>query len=460
MTSELDTLRSVADRVHPPPFEALEEVARRRARRAAVAVAMGCVISVLVVIGGVVALTAGDHDSAPPIINPTPTPTPLLPTPTEQPEPTHRSDTSMTPQEVVNAANAELQFAAVSADDPDFRISVWMAECTWCPQKGEDSRFPHPYFATAAVTADGYATAVLRRAPWEDCVGSVPCSSQPVHVESVGPGLLLVVDDANGYEWIVRDDGSITALERDFDEVAPAEPRLWFQCLAVTGHSSGGAPEPDDARMAWCALDPAVDTVHVWGEPWDGSEFSGEDAPSAASPAHGLPWGLRWVDGLLVWWEADGSRRYHDLGPATATGVVANGPPGQMSFWSWLKGSDTLTIYTSSDQGGSWRETDLVVPFRPAYALALSWTPGGDLVGRQDNAFYPDGDPNEGDGLRLWRASPVDGGTFEVVYESRTGNRMNGEDLPFTALGDRLWPSRLWSDDDGRTWTEVATWRP
>jgi hypothetical protein len=269
-----------------------------------------------------------------------------------------------------------------------------------------------------------------------------------------------LVDDANGYEWLVRDDGRITTLERDFDDVAPADPRLWFQCLAVTGHSSGGAPEPDDARMAWCALDPAADTVHVWGAPWDGSQFSGDDAPAAASPASGLAWGLRWVDELLVWWEADGSRRYHDLGPATASNVIANGPPGQMSFWSWSKGSDTLTVFTSSDRGASWQETDLVVPFRPAYSLELSWTPDGDLVGREDYAFFPDGDPHEGDGLRLWRAEFVDGDSFEVVYESRTGNQMSAQDLPFALLDGRLWASRLWSDDDGRTWQEVTTWRP
>ena len=458
MTSELETLRSVADRVQPPPFATLEEVARRRTRRTAVTAVAGCALSLLVVLGGVVLATARDDHVAPVITpTPTPTPTPVLPTPTERPRPTHRSDTSMTPNEVVSADDAELQFAAVSADDPGFRVSVWMAECTWCPPMTEDSRFPHSYFATAAITTDGYATAVLRRAPWEDCVRSVPCGSQPVHVESVGPGLLLVVDGANGYEWLVRDDGTITALERDFDEVAPAEPRLWFQCLAVTGHSSGGAPQPDDAPVAWCALDPATDTVHVWGEPWNGSQFSGEDAPSAASPAGDLPWGVRWVDGLQVWWEADGSRHYHDLGPATASGVLTNGPPGRMSFWSWVKGSDTLTVFTSSDRGASWQETDVDVPFRPAYSFELSWTPGGDLVGRQDDS---DGDPDQGYGLRLWRADFVDGGSFGVVHESRTGDLFAEDDLPFATLDERLWASRFWSDDDGRTWQEVTTWRP
>lgn len=456
MTSELETLRTVADRVQPPPFEALEEVARRRTHRTAATAVVGCVLSVLVVVGGVLAVSARDDHATPPIA-PTPSPTPVLPSPTEEPPPTHRSNTSMTPSEIISADNAQLQLAAVSADDPDFRVSVWMAECTWCPKKGEDSRFPHPYFATAAITTDGYATAMLRRAPWEDCVRAVPCGSNPVRVESAGPGLLLVVDDSNGYEWLVRDDDTITALGRDFDEVAPDEPRLWFQCLAVTGHSSGGAAEPDTARMAWCALDPAGDTVHVWGRPWDGSLFSGEDAPSAASPADGLPWGLRWVDGLQVWWESDGSRHYHELGPATACGVVANGPPGEMSFWSWVKGSDTMTVFTSSDQGASWQETHLGMPFRPTYSLDLAWTPGGDLLGRQTD---DDGDPSQGFGLRLWRAERVDGGSFELVHEGPAGSDFGVEDPPFTEVGDRLWSSHVWSDDDGRTWQEVTTWRP
>src|SRR5262245_42317468 len=53
MTSELDALRSLADRVHPPALETLEEVARRRTRRTAAMAALGCALSVLVVAAGV-----------------------------------------------------------------------------------------------------------------------------------------------------------------------------------------------------------------------------------------------------------------------------------------------------------------------------------------------------------------------------------------------------------------------
>jgi hypothetical protein len=132
-----------------------------------------------------------------------------------------------------------------------------------------------------------------------------------------------------------------------------------------------------------------------------------------------------------------------------------------MSTWSWRKGSPTLTVFTSNDRGDTWQSTELNVPFRPDRwgAFSLSWTPGGDLVGRQ-NVIYPDGSQHEVDGLRIWRADLVDGGSFEAVFEAATGNQIAQYDLPFTVDGDRIWASRLSSDDDGHSWTEVTTWRP
>jgi hypothetical protein len=375
----------------------------------------------------------------------------------------------MTPREVVLADNATLQQTAVSADDPDFRFSVWMSECIWCPQTSEESRFPHPWFGGLAITTDGFQTVLYRHAPWFDCRRTQPCGSLPIHVQSVGPGLLLVVDDSNGYEWLVRDDGTITALARDFDEVTPSDPRLWFTCLGSTGRTGpGGQALPFDAQLTSCALDPDTDTAHIWQAPWAGTL---DDSPSVAHPGSGVvAWGIQ--DGtygpgrplpdaqpLVAWWETGGSRHYQDLGVPTVRGVVDNAPRGVMSVWSWVKGSPTLTVFTSTDEGDTWQATELAVRFRPSYAVAFSWTPDGALVARQ-NTIYPDGSANELDGLRIWRADFVDGGTFDVVYEAATGNQLAQSDLPFTFLGDRIWASRLWSDDDGRTWTEVTTWRP
>jgi hypothetical protein len=467
MTSELETLRSLADRVHPPALEALEEVARRRTRRTAAMAALGCALSVLVVAFGIAVATTHDDHSAPrPVLPPTPTPT-VSPSPTPTSPPTHSSHTSMTPEEVVLADNATLEQTAVSADDPDFRFSVWMAECTWCPKPYSDSRFPHPWFGGLALTTDGFQTATYRHAPWQDCRFTQPCGSNPVHVESVGPGMLLVVDDSNGYEWLVRDDGTITTLARDFSEVPAADPRLWFACLATHGHSSGGAPD-DDAVATWCALDPKANRLHIWEGPWSSTL---DDTRSVVSPDAAVPWGFRDPTngpgpgpadpGLSAWWESGGSRQYHDLSDAEYRGAIGNPPPGLMSYWSWSPGTPTMQVFTSSDGGASWRTTELGLGYRPGlYSFDVYWTPGGDLLARQNDAFHADGSDDEGDGLRILRADFEAGGAFTPVYEARTGNLTHWEDLPFSGLGDRIWASNLWSDDDGRTWSEETTWRP
>lgn len=446
MTSELESLRALADRVRPPAFEALEEVARQRTRRTAAAAVVGCVVSMLVVAGGIAVVTGREDRSAPePVITPTPTPS-ITPSPTPTPEtsPTHRSDTSMTPAEVVAAEDATLELTGVSLDDPDFRVSTWRATCHWCPR----SEVGRPSFTGLAITSDGYATTTYLRPPFD---------SGLEHVESLGPRLLVVVDRANGYEWLVRDEGTITPLDRDFDQIPAADPRLWFVCLGNTGRAPGGAAEPDDSQPTWCALDPDAGVVHIWTEPWAGTL---DDSESVVSPASGEPpWGIRdptysptrpgsVEDRVEVWWEVDGTRRHEDLGPATASGPVLNGPRGLMSCWSWVKGSPALTLFTSSDRGATWQSLRLGMASSPQAfeTLALTWTPGGDLVGRDE--------------LRLWRARPVDGTDFEVVHEATARDESTSEDhQPFVVNGEQVWASRLWSDDDGHTWNELSPWR-
>ena len=457
---DLEQLRRLSGEVHPPTFESLEQVAGRRARRATVSVALASVAAVVAVVaGGLLVVDPGEGRPEPAPSVPSPTPTPAQPDKTGKPseKPTHASATSMSPKEVVLADDATLELTGVSLDDPDFRVSKWRATCHWCPK----SEVGRPSFTALAITSDGYATATYRRAPFD---------SGLEHVESVGPGLLVIVDRANGYEWLVRDDGTITPLDRDFDEVPAADPRLWFVCLGNTGRGSGGAAEPFDSQPTWCALDPHTDRVHIWTGPWVGTL---DDSESLVSPGSGeMPWGVRdptygptrpgpAVDRVEAWWEVDGSRHHEDLGPATASGPVLNGPRGLMSCWSWVKGSPTLTVFTSDDGGDTWRSIKLGAPLRPDPfgGFSLSWTPGGDLVGREDDAFYSNTSPRLGDGLRLWRARAVDGGNFEVVYETTTGNRYTQEDLPFIVSGEQLWASRLWSDDDGETWVEEMTWR-
>jgi hypothetical protein len=455
MTSELETLRSLADRVHPPSFEVLEEVARRRTRRAAAVATVGGVVAVVATVVGIALATAGDDRSAPePVIPPTPTATVTsspTPSPTPTPTPTHRSDASMTPAEVVAAEDAVLLTTGVSVDDPAFRVSVWQAVCHWCP-RGEVT----PYYSALAITTDGYATAVYRRSPFE---------GTGEHAVSVGPGLLAFVD-GNQREWLVRDDGTITELARDYDEVAAADPRLWVGCV---GDPPGedpdiqdGVPSGLDPQPTWCAIDPGANAIHVWLGPW---VRTADDSESEVSPGTGGgAWGVRSpsygpgrpapeVDRAEVWWEADGSRRREDLGPATSSGPVSNGPSGLMSCWSWVKGSPTISLFTSTDRGATWDTATIALPFPPDNygGFTLSWTPGGDLVGRRGTRRG---------GVELWRAAPVDGGSFELVADAERVSQFGWVDLPVVVNGSTLLASWLWSDDDGRTWSVITPWRP
>ena len=118
---DLGPLRSLGERVQPPPLSVLEDVARRRSRLTAVAASAGAVAAM--VVGMVLLLVVPREGGAVPEPIHTPTPT-ASPSPTEtategpgRPA-THASDTSMTPREVVTKPNADLVLTGASADDP------------------------------------------------------------------------------------------------------------------------------------------------------------------------------------------------------------------------------------------------------------------------------------------------------------------------------------------------------
>lgn len=455
MSAKLESLRSLADRVHPPPFDALEQVARRRTRQAAVAATLTGTLVVAAAVGGLALVTSGDDRSAPePISPPTPSPTVTLPpTPTPTPATTHESDTSMTPAEVVAAEDAVLLTAGASLDDPAFRVSLWQAVCHWCP-RGEVT----PVYRALAITSDSYATTVYRRPPFD---------AGTERVVSVAPGLLAIVDGANGHEWLVRDDGTITALNREVDAVAAADPRLWVVCLGdpvgVDPDLQDGAPSQFDPQPTWCAVDPKNNTIHIWMGPWIRTL---DDSESLVSPGSGeSPWGVRFpsygpgrpapeVDRAEIWWEADGSRLREDLGPvgaADGTGPVSNGAPGVMSSWVWTQGSPAISVITSTDQGDTWQRMSLRMPFRPKHYwdLDLSWTPDGDLVAHRLGVR---------NGLEIYRAEAVDGAAFQLVLD--TGSVTAYGDPTWAVHGDRIVTSGFSSDDDGRTWSAITPWRP
>ena len=448
---DLDSLRAVGGRLQPPPLTSLEEVARQRSRQAAVATSLAGVVTVATVVLGLVLVVQKEDGSLP---EPAPTPSVTVTTsetPSPRPSPTaratHRSDTSMTPQEVVLKPNASLLLTGVSADDPDFRMSIWSAPCPWCPN--DDEPRGRPRFYGVAITTDGFATATYLRPAWE--------LSGLEHVESPGPGLLLVIDAANGPEWLVRDDGTITRLARVVEERRPADERFWHVCADNYDN---------DYQVSWCALDPSRNAFYVWEGPWRSTMTSSE---SMASPgATEDPWGLVWPrpdyytapDQVLVaYWYVDGVRQTHDFGRAAVSGVVGNLPPGVMSVWSLDRGSRTMSIFTSPDRGASWQTAKLTVPFFSRF-LTVSRTSGGGLVALQEDAFYQDGSRHEGEGIRIWRASSADGGAFTVAYESRFPTDARGAYARrFAILDGRIWSGGLWSDDDGRTWSAIPAWR-
>ncbi len=252
----------------------------------------------------------------------------------------------MTPAEVVLADDATLGLTGISADDPDFRVSVWQATCHWCPK----SEVGRPSFTALAITADGYSTATW---PRPVRFGTGACGvGRPGPAGDRGPGQRL-----RGWSGQLAP----SPADSDFDEIPAADPRLWFVCLGNIGRTGdGGQALPFDAQPTWCALDPSKDTVHIWSGPWVGLLDNSE---SMVSPGSGvMPWGVRdptygpthprpAEEHAEAWWEVAGS--VADLGPATASGPVLNGPRGLMSCWSWVKGSPTLTVFTSSDQGNT-----------------------------------------------------------------------------------------------------------
>jgi hypothetical protein len=437
---DLDPLRTIADGTTAPPFESLEEVARRRNRRAAASVA-SLAVAALIVVAGAFAVTGSDDDALPePVITPGPTPSPT-PGPSDG-SPTHRSGTSMTPEEVVLADNAGMWFGGASADDPDFRISVWTATCTWCPKNFAGVR---PEFRAMAITTDGYATTTYRRSP-------VPGGFYFVH--SPAPGVLLVVDDANGGEWLVREDGTTSKrLPRVVEDRPAEEPRQWFQCLS------------GEEQTTWCAVDVADETVYEWRGAWTGSPGNTLSAvtPDAGPP----PWGRQLLDAsdgaLVAWWDQGGLRRTRVLASPDTAGAGTGSLVGDMVlgtleddllYWSHARRTDDLVFHVGDDGGASWRTIEQSLPTRNVSTEEILATPEGAVILRHLDYAAPVQ-------LTMWRLGSLEEGEWELAYSGEFPEGMdNGLRQPFTVVGDRLLSSgSLYSDDDGRSWTAITSWR-
>jgi hypothetical protein len=446
---DLETLRSLGDRIQPPALALLEETARRRDRRAAVTTVGTGLAAALLVAGGAVALGTADRDrSLPDPITPvSPTPTPqVTPPPAPDDTPSHYSETSMRPREVVHADNAVLRFAGVSLDDPDFRISVWTAECTWCPRPHPESG--RPWFNAMALTTDGWRTATYRRPPMG--------AGRPFYVHSPAPGVLLVVDDSNGGEWLIHDDGSSVRLPRVVEDRPATEPRRWFQCLSGEDQST------------WCALDLEAQVVYEWRGGWAAGLNTTASAVPPGSAAE--PWGRDLLDSshgaLDAWWYRDGVRQTRVLAtpPQSAqgkpepfhVGMVHGAAGDDLTYFSWVPGSGSLQLHVSEDRGLTWRSDETPAPDTRGLYLDMEHTPEGALIVRDQ--IYDETDTIVR--VVLWRLDPGDDAWVKVhdsgeMYEGLDTWNVRG----LTVAGDRLMSGALYSDDDGRTWTEVDRWR-
>lgn len=443
---DLEMLRSLGERIQPPALSQLEETARRRGRRATVAVVGGGIATAVLAVGGVVALqSVGEDRSLPDPVTPvTPSPNPdLTPTPGPDESPTHASDTAMRPREVVQADNAQFLFGGVSADDPDFRMSVWTAECTWCPKTHEEDR-TRPFFNAMAVTTDGWETVTYRRPPMG--------AGRPFYVHSPAPGVLLVVDDSNGGEWLVRQDASAEPLPRFVEDRPDAGSRQWFECLS------------GQDRLTWCAFDPLTEAVYEASGPW--SAVPGSDLAALSPQAGHEPWGRELLDPdtegpLTAWWYADGVRRTRVLAEsfprAGRAGPVRGADEGDLVYWTHVTGEDRMRFYVGDDLGESWRTIEQTYPDDTAAEgqVTVLATPEGAVILRE---------LLEAGGIartRIWRLDSLEEGEWVLAHDTGGSARWadTGEERPLTVIGSQLWSGSLSSDDDGRTWTEVNGWR-
>jgi hypothetical protein len=441
---DLGSLRSLGERVQPPPLGQLEDVARRRARLTA-AVVSAAGVAAVVVAAVLVLLVPRDDGAVPePVRTPTATPSPTASATDEPGGPaTHASDTSMTLREVVAKPNADLVLSGVSADNPDFRVAIWSAPCSWCPN--DDEPRGRPRFWAMAVTTDGFETATYRRIPYNPFR-----DPEFTDVESLGPGLLLLVDTGNLNRpgWLVRDDATLTRLTAVVaTRSGPA--RRWHQC---GGYDAD--PYAHAAPVGWCLVDPRTDTSYQAEAPWLVDELV--HGRPAVSPAEAdEPWGLENVADLVPYWYDGGVLHTRDLGPADAVGTVSGVPRGQMAVWSLDRQTLVLTIRSSADRGRSWQASTLDVPSAPE-RLGVHRTSSGAFLLLRDGSnggifAWP---PRE-----IWRVPPG-AETVDVVYAESERTDVAGYDSqPFDELDGRIWSGGLWSDDDGRTWHAITTWR-
>lgn len=397
--------RHIANGLVPPEvdLEAVRAHAHSNRRRTTFLAVAASVVAVI----AVAAVFDGRATSAPPPV-PATTPTPT-PTPTSTSSRAW-SPASMTPEVVVNTPSAQLETVGVAPGDTDIRLSIWVIAG----------------YRGMALTTDGYKTVTY---------ASAPAGANRV-VSSPRDGVFLL-SDGSDHEWLVDVDGTVRRVTRVSAQLAPADPRLWFQC--VYGFW----------RSRWCSLDLKTAKAHMSPEEWGGS---------AVRPGLGVaPWGAHpqpraaaSTGRLEAWWYTDRGRQVRTVAKAHGGDYVLGTAPGDMAFWAPGAKSGTVDIHISRNGGADW-------------AVESRAAPDNDKLGQRVVTRSPDGALlmcTTDDTLVVSRAE-ASGGPFRKVYEASpfanepcAGIGTQGG-LVYLNAGDIAAVSK----DDGRTWTTIGTWR-
>ncbi len=415
---EVEDLRGLVPQIQQPPLEAIVSTARRR-RRAAFAATLALGTAAFVASG---MLVAADDDRGQP--------------PAGQVPPN---------QKVVRTA--DLVAAAVSPGNLGVRISLWVRGCPECPGvEGEPPRGP-----ALALTKDGFGAATFRASPVKLAPSGWPGgpSSRGPRIDAPAEGTFLLVDTEMPREWLVSADGSVTRVTRVETVIAPDDPKLWFKCHPARDPASwaDAVPPVDPAHMfPWCALDLATATSYEWPTAWNGS---------LALPVEGgSPWGVddRWQP-TVAWWETNGVRHHQVLGDCPCVGRGPVWGAHQPTYFVFDTRVNELQLL-GPGPGADLEAVRLEPPGAEDVEIdAMVATPGGALLAVQT---FPE--------ARIWRADNLTEGGFTLVHSSwyDAPSQLALAHEPVVA-DDHIDVQTPWgwvrSLDDGRTWTEVSTWR-
>ena len=250
----------------------------------------------------------------------------------------------------------------------------------WCPKEFEDSP-TRPYFNAMAVTTDGWETATYRRPPMG--------AGRPFRVLSPAAGVLLVIDDSNGGEWLVYEDGSATRVERVVEDRPADEPRQWFECLSGVDDRRRGVRWMSTPRRPTSGAHRGRETLR----PRSTASGSGCGS-SAVHPGVGVePWGREFTTengDQVAWFYREGVRETHLLGSNPEAedadrlgGGAVLGATEDLLYWSNVRGTDELTFHVGDDGGASWRDIEQTLPSSGSADRELLGTPDGAVVLRR-----------------------------------------------------------------------------